>query len=162
MLPESLISPLQEDLSNVKRLHAQDVLQGVAPVYLPFALERKYPHAGRLSRQERYAQGAGPHQHVSVRERRWTGMLRGTRQLHTRGDEPPAWRCQTQQRSLVSLGATKTLPMPNPVDLRPGHDGSWGLSRGMSPSTTGGMIVTFSWLHDAPVGVARGRRASLR
>jgi len=48
MLPESLILPLQEQLSHVKRLHAQDVAQGVGPVYLPFALERKYPHAGRL------------------------------------------------------------------------------------------------------------------
>ena len=47
-LPESLISPLQEHLSHAKRLHAQDVAQRVAPVYLPFALERKYPHAGRL------------------------------------------------------------------------------------------------------------------
>ncbi len=48
MLPESLIIPLQEHLSHVKRIHAQDVAQGVAPVYLPFALERKYPRAGRL------------------------------------------------------------------------------------------------------------------
>jgi integron integrase len=48
MLPESLISPLQEHLSHVKRIHAQDVAQKVGPVYLPFALERKYPHAGRL------------------------------------------------------------------------------------------------------------------
>jgi integron integrase len=48
MLPESLIIPLQEHLSHVKRIHAQDVAQGVGSVYLPFALERKYPHAGRL------------------------------------------------------------------------------------------------------------------
>jgi integron integrase len=48
MLPESLIMPLQEHLSPVKRIHAQDVAQGVGPVYLPFALERKYPRAGRL------------------------------------------------------------------------------------------------------------------
>jgi len=48
MLPESLIIPLQEHLAHVKRIHAQDVAQGVAPVYLPFALARKYPHAGRL------------------------------------------------------------------------------------------------------------------
>ena len=48
MLPESLIMPLQEHLSHVKRIHAQDVAQGVGPVYLPFALERKYPHACRL------------------------------------------------------------------------------------------------------------------
>jgi integron integrase len=48
MLPESLIIPLQEHLAHVKRIYAQDVAQKVAPVYLPFALERKYPHAGRL------------------------------------------------------------------------------------------------------------------
>jgi integrase len=48
MLPESLIIPLQDHLAHVKPLHAQDVAQRVAPVYLPFALARKYPHAGRL------------------------------------------------------------------------------------------------------------------
>ena len=48
MLPESLILPLQEHLAHVKRLHAQDVAQRVGPVYFPSALERKYPHAGRL------------------------------------------------------------------------------------------------------------------
>ncbi len=48
MLPASLVVPLQEHLSRVQRLHAQDVAQRVAPVYLPFALERKYPRAGRL------------------------------------------------------------------------------------------------------------------
>ena len=48
MLPENLIIPLQEHGAHVKRCHAQDVAQGVGPVCLPFALERKYPHAGRL------------------------------------------------------------------------------------------------------------------
>jgi integron integrase len=48
MLPASLVIPLQAHLSLVKQLHAQDVAQRVAPVYLPFALARKYPHAGRL------------------------------------------------------------------------------------------------------------------
>jgi integron integrase len=48
MLPASLVVPLQEHLSRVQHLHAQDVAHKVAPVYLPFALERKYPHAGRL------------------------------------------------------------------------------------------------------------------
>ena len=46
--PRKPAYPLQEHLSHVKRIHAQDVTQGVGPVYLPFALERKYPHAGRL------------------------------------------------------------------------------------------------------------------
>jgi integrase len=33
---------------HVKHLHAQDVAQGLGSVYLPFALERKYPRAGWL------------------------------------------------------------------------------------------------------------------
>jgi hypothetical protein len=48
MLPENLIIPLQGHVAHVKRGHAQDVAQGVGPVYVPFALERKYPHTGRL------------------------------------------------------------------------------------------------------------------
>jgi hypothetical protein len=48
MPPDSLISPLQEHLSHVKHLHAQDVAQGLGSVSLPFALERKYLRAGRL------------------------------------------------------------------------------------------------------------------
>jgi integrase len=48
MLPESLIIPLQEHVAHVKRRHAQDVAHKVGPVYVPCALERQYPHAGRL------------------------------------------------------------------------------------------------------------------
>jgi integron integrase len=47
-LPDSLIGPLQEHLSHVKHLHAQDVAQGLGSVYRPYALERNYPRAGRL------------------------------------------------------------------------------------------------------------------
>jgi integron integrase len=46
MLPESLIVPLQDHLLRVRRLHTQDLAKGFGSVYLPFALERKYPHAG--------------------------------------------------------------------------------------------------------------------
>jgi hypothetical protein len=48
LLPENLISPLAERLTQVKRVHAHDVTQGVGPVDLPFALERKGPQMGRL------------------------------------------------------------------------------------------------------------------
>jgi integron integrase len=47
MLPERLIEPLQAHLQRVKRLHQLDLDQGYGSVYLPFALERKYPHADR-------------------------------------------------------------------------------------------------------------------
>ena len=45
VLPESLILALREHLRQVKQLHEQDLGQGYGAVYLPFALERKYPNA---------------------------------------------------------------------------------------------------------------------
>jgi integron integrase len=47
ILPDSLIAPLQDHLARVKRLHEQDLTRGYGAVYLPFALERKYPNAHR-------------------------------------------------------------------------------------------------------------------
>jgi integron integrase len=47
ILPDSLINPLQEHLSRVQMLHQQDLADGYGAVYLPFALERKYPNANR-------------------------------------------------------------------------------------------------------------------
>ncbi|MEN9222536.1 MAG: integron integrase, partial [Thermostichus sp. BF3_bins_97] len=47
MLPETLVEPLQEHLLWVKRQHQEDLEQGYGSVYLPFALERKYPNAER-------------------------------------------------------------------------------------------------------------------
>lgn len=47
MLPDTLVAPLQKHLQKVKRLHQLDLNQGYGSVYLPFALERKYPHADR-------------------------------------------------------------------------------------------------------------------
>jgi integron integrase len=47
MLPKSLERPLQEHLARVKLLHEQDLRDGYGQVFLPYALERKYPNAGR-------------------------------------------------------------------------------------------------------------------
>lgn len=47
MLPTSLIEPLQKHLQHTKWLHQRDLEHGYGSVYLPFALERKYPHADR-------------------------------------------------------------------------------------------------------------------
>jgi len=47
MLPESVIAPLQLHLAKVKSLHKNDVATGGGDVYLPFALDKKYPNAGR-------------------------------------------------------------------------------------------------------------------
>ncbi|MBI1196224.1 MAG: integron integrase [Gammaproteobacteria bacterium] len=47
MLPRSLVEPLSRQLGRVRTIHEQDLLNEVAPVYLPHALGRKYPNAGR-------------------------------------------------------------------------------------------------------------------
>jgi integron integrase len=46
-LPEVLIEPLRTHLARVRQLHEQDLADGFGRVYLPFALEKKYPNANR-------------------------------------------------------------------------------------------------------------------
>lgn len=45
MLPDSVMEPLQHHLHTVQQLHAVDLEEGYGSVYLPYALERKYPDA---------------------------------------------------------------------------------------------------------------------
>jgi integron integrase len=45
ILPEPLIEHLRHHLARVRLQHDEDVRQGCGSVYLPYALERKYPHA---------------------------------------------------------------------------------------------------------------------
>lgn len=47
MLPESCIAPLQAHLARVKALHNEDMAAGHGAVYLPYALEKKYPNAAK-------------------------------------------------------------------------------------------------------------------
>lgn len=46
-LDESLVPHLRLHLTRVRQLHVQDLSQGAGAVYLPHALERKYPNACR-------------------------------------------------------------------------------------------------------------------
>ena len=47
MLPERLKAPLKSQLTRTRDVHAADLVEGYGEVYLPFALARKYPTAGR-------------------------------------------------------------------------------------------------------------------
>ena len=47
MLPQSLNEPLKKHMERVKALHDHDLLEGYGRTTLPFALDRKYPNAGR-------------------------------------------------------------------------------------------------------------------
>lgn len=47
VLPENLVLPLRDQLSEVRRLHDQDLRQGLGWVWMPDALAVKYPNAAR-------------------------------------------------------------------------------------------------------------------
>ena len=47
MLPASLLAPLRAQLEHARDTHRHDLERGLAPVFLPDALDRKYPNAGR-------------------------------------------------------------------------------------------------------------------
>ena len=47
MLPETLLIPFRDHLKSVKIIHEQDLAAGYGSVYMPNALEKKYPSASR-------------------------------------------------------------------------------------------------------------------
>ncbi|TAN83598.1 MAG: integron integrase [Gallionella sp.] len=47
MLPASLVQPLKQHLERVKVLHGEDLTKGYGEVFMPMALEKKYPNAGK-------------------------------------------------------------------------------------------------------------------
>jgi len=47
ILPDSAVEPLKTHLKHVKRIHEKDLAKGFGSVYMPFALERKYPSASK-------------------------------------------------------------------------------------------------------------------
>lgn len=47
VLPDSLVDPLTEQLAHIKNVHNFDLREGYGDVYLPYAIARKYPNAGR-------------------------------------------------------------------------------------------------------------------
>ena len=94
MLPATLIEPLQQHLLRVKALHDADLQQGYGSVYLPNALERKYPNAHR----EWYWQYVFPSRNLSVDPR--SGV---TRRHHA--DEKGLQRAM--QQAARDIGLTK-------------------------------------------------------
>jgi integron integrase len=47
MLPARLVDPFRNHLARVHELHGRDLASGYGDVYLPYALAKKYPNAGR-------------------------------------------------------------------------------------------------------------------
>lgn len=64
MLPEIVIPAMEKHLRKVQSIHQRDLKAGFGTVYLPHALDKKYPHAnriwvGRLNRGGRGVQSPG-------------------------------------------------------------------------------------------------------
>jgi len=72
MLPESLKTPLQEHLRQVRAVHQRDLASGWGPVLLPDALDRKYPNAPKEWRW----------QWVFPRQKRWKNTKSGKEVRH--------------------------------------------------------------------------------
>jgi len=70
VLPQSLVEPLKCQLAYAKKIHEQDLKEGYGAVYLPYALERKYPNANK----EWAWQYVFPADHRSAEPR--TGLIR--------------------------------------------------------------------------------------
>ncbi|MGQ0543362.1 MAG: integron integrase, partial [Blastocatellia bacterium] len=47
ILPDILRGPLERQLARTRFIHAKDLSHGLGEVWMPFALSRKYPNAGR-------------------------------------------------------------------------------------------------------------------
>lgn len=47
MLPQALVPQLRSHLERVRAIHVQDLQQGYGAVYMPYALDRKYPQSAR-------------------------------------------------------------------------------------------------------------------
>jgi hypothetical protein len=87
MLPQPVKRPIQQHLQDVRALHARDLEAGAGSVYLPYALERKYPHANRawvwqyvfpaakLSRDPRTGMVRRHHTHEQVLQRAVHGAV---------------------------------------------------------------------------------------
>ena len=72
MLPRKFVEPLRMQLERVRQIHARDLAEGWGRVFLPYALDRKYPNAAADWRW----------QFVFPQERRWADPATGHQGRH--------------------------------------------------------------------------------
>jgi len=101
MLPRSVSQPLRVHLASVQRQHALDLADGFGEVWLPFALARKYPVAGR----ER------GWQYVFPADRRSIDLRSGIARRHHLGDQAfqRAMRQAVREAGIAKLATPHTL-----------------------------------------------------
>src|SRR4029077_10854740 len=101
MLPRSALQPLRAHLASVQRQHALDLTDGFGEVWLPFALARKYPAAGRQ----------GGWQYVFPADRRAIALRSGAVRRHHLGDQAfqRAMRQAVREAGITKLATPHTL-----------------------------------------------------
>jgi len=123
MLPDSVVPFLQEHLRHVKQLHDQDLVRGYGRVDLPFALERKYPHADRewpwqyvfpaskLSRHPQTGLLCRHHIHESA-------LQKAVRRAAQQAGLPKRVNCHTFRQAVFLLLPFATHLLENGYDIR--------------------------------------------
>jgi integron integrase len=103
VLPERLVQPLRVHLWNTQELHARDLRAGFGAVWLPPALERKYPNAAP----------DGCWQHVFLADRRSLDPRSGIERRHHVSDQSVqrAMR-EALRRTGIAKPALDRLPDP--------------------------------------------------
>jgi len=104
MLPNSTRDRLADHLTQVRALHNQDLEQGFGSVYLPHALERKYPHADRDWKWQ-YVFPAGS-RGAPASSGATTSTSRSSARPCTQPPAPPAFR----RRSAATPSGTASRP----------------------------------------------------
>jgi integron integrase len=107
MLPLHVKQPLQQHLHAVKQLHEQELQAGVGHVYLPYALERKYPQANREWAWQYVFPAARPSRHPrtgSVRRHHVHKLVmqRAVKAAVRKANIPKAASCHTFRHSFAT------------------------------------------------------------
>jgi integron integrase len=94
VLPQSLVTALQEHLLGVRSLHRSDLAAGWGRVLMPYALDRKYPNASR----------EWAWQWVFPQQNRWRDRESGTQGRH---HLDPSVVQKAVKRAVLEAGVTK-------------------------------------------------------
>jgi integrase len=112
MLPASVAPALRDHLERVRELHRRDLAEGHGEVHLPYALDRKYPAAGR----EWMSQYIFPSAGLSVDPRRWHRQTRHAAHPAPQLRHPPAGR---RLRHPHGAGTARPFRRQDHHDLHP-------------------------------------------